>query len=838
MQQDWEVLERLFSEALDLPPEQRMQFVRDQSGNNLWLLNELETLLSVPESRVDAALDSTAGLVRDFLAAFDSEFAIGREVGGYRIQSQISAGGMGVVYRAEEIATGAPAALKLLPPEASQDPKRIRGMAREARALQLLSHPGIVRIKEYRAQPGCHFLAMELVEGETLRTVLSRGPIPLGQALDWSAQIAAAADAAHAKGVVHRDLKPSNIMIERATGQVKLLDFGLARLSDATPAQETLTTVDGTVAGTFSYFSPEQANGSRGDERSDIFSFGAILYEMIGGRRPFDRPGAVATAAAVLTEPPDALPAGVPLPLKALIERCLQKDPARRFAGMRHVAEGIENLRSLARRGKLKPAMPANRRIALAAVCILAAVSLAWYIGVRTSTPEHSIAVLPFATSNADPASRYLSSGLTTELTEALGRIKTLKVIAQPSAAQFSGKKIDLREAGRLLHVAAVLEGSVERQGDRFKLAARLERVADGATLWSNTYDRQESDLVAVQSEVTDAVAKNLNAGAATRPAKHIPRPEAHEYLIKARYETEQLTMSAIKQAEADLNHAIELDPEYAAAYYMLGTAKYDEYVAAGSISQTDAEQQESKRLLHKALEMDPDLRNAYGLLAMLAMQRDWDWDGAERQLKLALAGPPNSNAEIGYAFLLLFRGRFAEADEHIRRVQDLDPYSTETMSNVALIRNLEGRFGEASENYHKLAVLSPNSVNPKIGMSLVDVERGRTDQAIQDVAQWKPHPAAQMIEAMAQARTGHREEALRLIRPFEEKYPNPGAAMQWFALVYAFMGDEPNTVKWLERSADRHEWQALNLAVHPVYAPMRNSPRFQALERRMGLLK
>src|ERR1017187_7856086 len=245
MRQDWEILERLFSEALELPSGERLQFVKEQSGDNLWLLHELETLLAVPESKAAAAFDSSTGIVRELLAALDTEYAVGREIGGYRIESLISSGGMGIVYQAVDMATGERVALKLLPPEDSRNPQRIRRLAREASALRMLSHPGIVRIKEYRAQPGCHFLAMELVAGETLRKRPSQGPIPLGQGLGWRAQIAAAVEAAHAKGVVHRDLKPSNIMIESASGRVKLLDFGLARISDASPSPHTQTTVDG-----------------------------------------------------------------------------------------------------------------------------------------------------------------------------------------------------------------------------------------------------------------------------------------------------------------------------------------------------------------------------------------------------------------------------------------------------------------------------------------------------------------------------------------------------------------------------------------------------------------
>ena len=840
MEQDWEVLERVFSEALELPPEARPRFVKEQSGDNLWLRHELESLLAVPETKSDAAFNSGTGIVRELLAALDSEYAVGREIGGYRIESLISSGGMGIVYKALEIGTGEPVALKLLPPEESQNPRRIRRLAREARVLAKLRHPGIVRIKEYRPQPGGHFLVMELVAGETLQTLLAAGPIPIRQALDWAAQMAAALEAAHAQHVVHRDLKPGNVMVERATGRVKLLDFGLARMADAEPSTHTQTTVEGTVAGTFSYFSPEQANGGRGDERSDIFSFGAVFYEMISGHRAFDRPGAAATAAAVLTEQPDPLPPPVPMQLQNLIGRCLEKDPARRYATMREVGEAIEDLRNLERQGRLKPPMRKKTRLAVAAACVLAgAVATAWLAGVRPpmAQPRSSVAVLPFTSSGLDPASRYLSQGLTDELTEALARHKTLRVIDPASAAQFGRSNAPPGEAARLLHVANVVEGSVERTSGGIHIDARLRRLSDGAVLWSNRYDRPEADLPAVQSELAAGIATSLKAGAAAPSARHVPPQEAHDALLKARYEGQQMTTAALQQAEADLQHAIDLDPKYADAYLGMAIANYDQAVARGSTYATEEERNSTEKFLHRALALDPGMPSAHAMLALLAMQYDWDWERAERELRLALAAGSNSTAENYYAWLLIFRGRFADADPHIQRMVDLDPFSTVTMTNLAVARLQEGRFAQAREVAQQIGTQFPKILAAQQIIGGTYIFEGRPKLALPIFRELKQRfPPGQMYEAMAYAAEGQREEALRLIRPFEEKYPNPGVALQWFALVYGVMGDEANTVKWLQRSAGRHEWQALNLAVNPAFAQVRNSSGFRALEKRMGL--
>jgi tetratricopeptide (TPR) repeat protein len=306
---------------------------------------------------------------------------------------------------------------------------------------------------------------------------------------------------------------------------------------------------------------------------------------------------------------------------------------------------------------------------------------------------------------------------------------------------------------------------------------------------------------------------------------------------MKARYDTQQMTTESLTRAETEFQHAIDLDPEYSTAYFGLANAKYDQSAARGSAYRTEVERKSAQQLFQKALELDPDFTDAHAMLAALAMQYDWDWGRAERELQLAAAGPSSVNAEDYYALLLIFRGRFSEAEQHIQRALDRDPYSTAARIDVSVARNLEGRFAQAREISQQMAAEYPKMIGPQGMIGLTYIEEGHPELALPILRQLKQRfPPAQVFEAMACARAGRREEALRLIRPFEEKYPDPGVAMQWFALVYAFMGDEPNTVKWLERSADRHEFQALNLAVHPVYAPMRNSAGFRALERRMGL--
>lgn len=484
--------------------------------------------------------------------------------------------------------------------------------------------------------------------------------------------------------------------------------------------------------------------------------------------------------------------------------------------------------------GVLRP----GRRMAFAVMGTALVLGItAWAFLTRIARVENrSIAVLPFTNLSTDPANEYFSDGLTDEVTDALARTRGLRVIARSSAFRFKGKTVDVREVGRELGVTHVLEGSVERSGDRIKVIAHLERVSDGSQEWSRTFERQSSDLFAVQSELAEGIARNLNAAAAP-VARHVPSDEVYRLAIEGRYEEQQMTPQAVANAEAKYRRAIELDPDYAAAYALLASAINDDYTARGGTRGNEDASKTIGQLLRRAIELDPTDSGAHVLLAAQMMQYNWDWIGAEKELRLARSEGPTAVGETYFAFLLCFHGRFAEADEHLKLAQVMDPLGVATLTNSANIRNLEGHFAEALESFRKLGQLAPSSPLAPTMISLTYIEQGRPEAALPQIRELeKRFPQYAMFEAMAQARAGHREEALRLMRPFEDQYPNTAPAMQWFALVYGFLGDEPDTVKWLERSADRHEFQAMNLAVHPVFAPMRNSPGFQALRKRMGL--
>ena len=472
--------------------------------------------------------------------------------------------------------------------------------------------------------------------------------------------------------------------------------------------------------------------------------------------------------------------------------------------------------------------------VAAIAVIIFAGVA---YVRSRLSaiSESRSIAVLPFK-NIADPANQYFADGFTDELTAELARIHGFRVIARSSVSAASEKITDIRQIGRELGVANVLEGTVQHSGDRVKIVARMERVSDGAIEWSNSFDRRSGESTAIQIEITQAIGRQLNAAVLPEHG-YVPTPEAHDEVLKGIFELSKATdETSLASAEADFERAIRLDPSFADAYSMLGVAKFDRAVVRQSLALNPGEKKEIEDLAHKALKLDPRLPEARALLATLAMQFDWDWKGAEREFKESIDQVNDANVLQQYAFLLCFEGRFAEADEMIRRSEDLDPISPTTFHNQDIILSLEGRYREAREIAQRTATLSPSSLDPLFSLSLSYLNEKKPDQALPYIRKIEERQPAPLMEAGLEAVEGHREKALEMLQPFEEKYPDIKVAPSGIAAVYARLGDAADTAKWLQRAADAHEGTVLNSAVAPVYASVRKSPEFQALLKRIGL--
>jgi len=812
-------IEAIFDAVLEHPPgEERDAFLREQQAADAGLFAEVQQLLKDHELVSAAAPAAPVTLPR---------------YGPWQAIRLVGRGGMGAVYLAER-ADGAfhmSAAVKVVP-LALASPDIEERFRRERQFLASLDHPKVARLIDGGVTTtGLPFLVMEFVDGLAIDRYCDTHNLDTRSRIGLMRQVLEALIYVHGRQVIHRDLKPSNIMVD-AAGNAKLLDFGTARLVDA--SGDIAITKTGVFAFTPECASPEQVSGKPLKFSSDIYSAGVLLYRLLTGRPPYRFAShSPATVADTInrTEPE---PSGLDGPLDAILSTALSKDPEKRYESAAEMDADLARYLAgepvRARHGR-KLMWPA----AVAAVLILFGAA-GWFVSRRMAVEQPpSIAVLPFKSLSSGPESGYLSSGLTAEITDALSRMKTLRVIARGSAAQLASKPADLRQAARSMNVTHVLESTVERTGDQIEIVSSLDRTSDGARLWTNTYRRHVVDIGAIETDLEARIAASLGIAEVPRKA-HVVPDRAHDYYLKARFEANLGTPETNAQAQQDYRRALEIDPEYAAACLGLGNAIWNRYEVSYK-REVPAELRQVEQLWQEASQLDPGLAAAHQALGVYAEQFDWDWSRAEREFQASLAAGQSGGAEMSLALLYLILGRRTEADEHLLRARDLDPQSGVAAANTTMALELEGRAAEAREEMQLVVSQNPGSVAGQIELNLLDAQLGRTGPAIANLRKLaQREPDARVALAQAEARAGHRDEALRTLRPFEQDYKNGDIPMFLFALVYADLDDEPSTVKWLERSMDAHEGGALHIHIEADFARFQNTPAFHALKKRMNL--
>ena len=615
---------------------------------------------------------------------------------------------MGEVYRARDSKLGRDVALKVLPPETAADTDRLKRFQREARVVATLNHPHIVTIHSVEEADGTHFLTMELVEGVALSQLIPQGGMPLDKFFELAIPLSDALAAAHEKGIVHRDLKPANIMVDKR-GSVKILDFGLAKIGGAssdrmdrpvpepsvtgvlTSGQETQTRA-GTVMGTLPYMSPEQLQGRPVDHRSDLFSLGAVLYEMAAGQPPFAGETAADLASSILQASPKPvieLRADVPLGLHRILERCLGKEVDQRYPSARDLHEAIDGLRLEIKSGLR--------------------------VGTPGSTVQDSVAVLPFVNLGADPESEFFADGITEEIMNALAKIEPLRVAARSSAFSFKGKHIDLRIIGERLDVRNVLTGSVRRAGNRLRITAQLQKVADAYQIWSERYDREMKDVFAIQDEIARSIVDRLKLtleGDRLEPSAkaRTKNMEAYELYLKGRALLCRRG-SAIPPALQCFKRAVALDPEYALAW--AGLSESLTVVGYSGHARPEACMPEATNAAQRAVALDPSLAESHYVLAMSYLLDVWDKPAAEREFLRALELNPRCiQARDWYALFYLQAGvgRLAEGVSHAKLAVEADPLSGYTNTLLGLTCCLAGRSDEAIPILERALELDPDS--------------------------------------------------------------------------------------------------------------------------------
>lgn len=709
----------------------------------------------------------------------------GDRLGPYEILSPIGVGGMGEVWKARDVRLDRTVAIKQLK---HQHTTRFE---QEARAIAALNHPHICQLYDI----GPDYLVLEYIEGRPLA-----GPLPLHEVLRVAGQIADALESAHRRRLLHRDLKPANILLTD-TGCAKLLDFGLAKL--LCPESVDTQTVDGTVLGTAAYMSPEQAEGRSLDERSDIFSFGAVLYELISGTRPFAGDSIAQVLGALLRDEPPALrttPA-----VQAIVRRCLAKRPADRFPSVSELKAALE-----------QASVPGARR-------------------------QPSIAVLPFANMSGDKEQDYFSDGLTEEIINALAHIPELKVTARTSAFSFRGKDMRIAQIANELGVEHVLEGSVRKGGNRVRITAQLIEAADGFHLWSERYDRELTDVFAVQDEISASIASVLRArlGAGREGVRaYTPKIAAYEAYLKARhYCWKFMRPESLEKSRECYEEAARLDTGFALPHAML--AEYY-HIASSFLIDPGRGAALGRQAAQRALELDPALPEAHAWLGIFAVWADYDWLEAQRHFDIALSREPVSGylrQLYGY-FYLRQVGRPLEAVEHQRRALEDDPLNMIIRLGLAVSLTAAGRDEEALAEARKLLDLDPHFV-PAYTLQALDVTKAPLQEALafaeqgRALAPWNPISTALLAGLLV--RSGNRQRAEDLMQELSDERAN--AVPVAFAIFHLLCEEIETAAEWTEKAVkQRHNMVAMLLLTPPWKPLLCASARWPKLASLMNL--
>jgi TolB-like protein/Flp pilus assembly protein TadD len=794
---------------------------------------------------------------------------IGQTVSHYRVLAKLASGGMGEVYKAEDVRRGQPVALKFLSEEVARDRPAIERFTGEARAASALKHPNICTIHDIGEHKGRLFIAMELLGGLTLKEQIAGQPLPTEQVVELGLQLADALDAAHAEGIIHRGIEPSNILVTERD-QAKILDFGLTNLvperrqvnATATTAAPGHSTGPGTPVGAAAYQSPEQIYGRPVDACSDLFSLGVVLYEMATGRLPFTGITTAATFDAILHRAPITpreWNPDVPPKLQEILNKLLEKDRELRYqsaAELRaHLSQlkremGSERPTSMAVRRETRP----TRRWVLALLGVLAllvvmALGLTLggvkkrLFGAASGSPIKSLAVLPLENLAGDPKEEYLADGMTEALITDLAKIRALRVISRTSVMQYKGTEEPLPEIARQLGVDAVVEGSVLRVGDRVRITAQLIEAETDQHLWGDSYERDLSDVLGLQNEVALAIAERIKIEVTPQEQARLTRtrtvnPEAHEAYLRGRYHWNKKTEPGFQRAIEFFQQAVDIDPVYAPAY--AGLADCYNMLAAESILPPQAAYSRARAAAVKALEIDETLGEAHTSLASIRENHDWDWAGAEAEYRRAIKLTPRyATAHEWYASFLRNMGRMDEAMAEIKRAQELDPLSLPISATFGGILIYARLYDEAIDQHQKAAELYPSHAPAHHVLGKAYLQAGRYEEAVAEFQRArkllgdKPETLAGLGHTYAVM--GKKAEARQILGRLTEMSTRGYAPSFYIALLHGALGQKDQAFAWLEKAYDARHPNLAWLKMDPWADPLRLDPRFQDLLRRMN---
>lgn len=866
---NWPQIENLYHRALELHPAERAAYISLACRGDEELRREVESLISSHLAAVAFMEESVAEQATRLIADEQISSIIGQSVGNYAILSLIDTGGMGEVYLAEDTRLGRKVAVKLLPSCFGVDGERVRRFQQEARAASALNHPNILTIHEVGEANGRQFLATEFIDGITLRQRMGKSRLMLTEALEIGTQIASALAAAHQAHIVHRDVKPENIMI-RPDGYVKVLDFGLAKLTEPPAVQAdspTLVSTDpGMVMGTARYMSPEQARGLEADPRTDIWSLGVVLYEMMAEHTPFEGETATDIIVSIIEKNPPPLTRyspGIPVEMEWIVGKALRKDREERYQTAKdlwndlrrfkqhldiaHELDALGEHRSVEEgQGSSDPSLRPGGHLLRSPLKKTTAVSRSSSSGPRRSRSAiNSLAVLPLENVSADPNAEYLSDGITETIINNLSRLPKLKVMARATVFRYKGQEINPQVIGNDLNVRAVMTGRVLQIGEELLITTELVDVRDGSQLWGEQYKRKLVDIFEVQEEIARRISEKLEVRLSGEEKKrlvkrHTENPEAYQAYLKGRYYWNKRTPQGFLKGIEYFERATSIDPDYSVAYSGLADC-YTLLNYAGGLKPKEA-MPKAQAAANRALRIDDGLAEAHNSLAAVKFWYEWDWAGAEKEFKRAIQLDPNyAPAHHWYCWFLLAVERFDEAIREGKRALDVDPLALPINMAVGKAYFYARQFDDSIVQSQKTLEMDPGFMPALFYLARAYHQKGKREEAI-EIARKLVEASGGVLSLTAflgymctGAKPDESRRILETLLPITESDQRYISAYA-IALIYAGLEEPEGALHWLEKACEERALLVVYLNVDPAFDSLRSDPRFMELRQQIGL--